>query len=194
MGVSRLPVERRPNGGLDLVVRASDPPHDGFAAFGLLDFLFNFQRFGSRSGWFAEDENPIGGSAGMALVSRPVMLKSLPGVCGFAHVEAIQMRAVEDVCVVHIDGRKTGIGAAGFEPATSRSQTLRSTRLSHAPSFQNQTTQSSTFGVALPSRPRRLRRVSGTPRPSRSRTLGIAARGGPEDAHPVTSGVVCQDY
>ena len=26
-----------------------------------------------------------------------------------------------------------GIGAAGFEPATSRSQTLRSTRLSHAP-------------------------------------------------------------
>ena len=40
------------------------------------------------------------------------------------------------------------VGAAGFEPATSRSQTVRSTKLSHAPIFLN---ISKIFRLTLPS-------------------------------------------
>ena len=84
-------------------------------------------------------------------------------------------------------GESMNIGATGFEPATSWSRTKRSTRLSHAPSYSNVINFQALYhpdhaacggyrerpvifkcnqlSGALPSRSRRLRRVSGTPRP-----------------------------
>ena len=115
---------------------------NGCAAFRPFDALFDYLRILPRGRGHEKNPNPIRSPARVIGMAGPMMCQPLIGIGRFAHVEAIAAGAVQDVNEMH--GR-TKIGAAGFEPATSSSQSSRSTRLSHAPSLNFQSFGRSTI-------------------------------------------------
>ena len=79
------------------------------------------------------EENPWRAVFGRFGIARVVAANSLRQILTRADVTAPSLLAAQHVTIKHSAPIEINVGARGFEPPTSWSQTTRSTKLSYAP-------------------------------------------------------------